>query len=93
VEPGEPMAYKRVLNAHELGVKRMLNTYKLHELVNGDRPAKRTYELIATIPRRNLDMNLSRERSPEWLDDETGERVENATDFENVTAGSRMTVE
>ena len=91
-EPGEAMAYKRTLNAHELGVKRMLNIHKLSELVsleNGERPAKRTYELIATIPTGNRDPNLSRERSPEWLDDETGKRMEDEDDFDNAAAGSR----
>jgi hypothetical protein len=88
-EPGEPMAYKRALNAHELGVKRTLNIYKLDELVNGERPAKRTYQLIATVPTGNRDPKLSRERPPEWLDEETGKRMEDEQDFDNVAAGLR----
>ena len=92
-EPGEPMAYKRKLNAHEMGVKRMLNIHKLDELVNGDRPAKRSYELIATIPSRNRDPELSRQRPPKWLDEETGELAEDAEDFDNVAAGMRFAAE
>lgn len=92
-EPGEPMTYKRALNAHELGVKRMLNIYKLEELVNGSfeggRPAKRTYELIATRPRPNRDPALSRPRPPKWLDEETGELDDERTDVANVMSGSR----
>lgn len=88
-EPGEPDAYKRVINAHELGVKRRLNRYKLDELVSGDRPAKRTFELIPTIPQINRDPNWSRSRPPEWLDNETGEHEENEIEFDNVAAGSR----
>ena len=92
-EPGEPMAYKRALNAHELGVKRMLNIYKLEELVNGSfeggRPAKRTYELIATRPMPNRDPDLSRPRPPKWLDEETGEIEDERTDVANVMSGSR----
>jgi hypothetical protein len=89
-EPGEPEAYKRSINAHEMGVKRMLNIHKLDELVNGERPAKRTYELIPTIPRPHTDQELSRARSPEWISEETGEREENKWDFDNAAAGSRM---
>ena len=72
----------------------MLNIHKLDELLNGffegGRPAKRTYQLIATIPQGNRDQDLSRERSPEWLNDETGERVDNEIEFANAMAGSRM---
>jgi hypothetical protein len=73
-----------------MGVKRMLNIHKLDELVNGERPAKRTYELIPTIPRPSKDQELSRARPPEWISEETGEREENKWDFDNVAAGSRM---
>ena len=79
-EPGEP-AYKRALNAHEIGVKRMLNIHKLDELVNGEHPAKRIYDLIATIPTGNRDPKMSRPRPPEWVAEETGELVENEIRF------------
>jgi hypothetical protein len=92
-EPGEPMAYKRALNAHELGVKRMLNVYKYEELLNGSfeggRPAKRTYQLIATKPMPNYAPELSRARPPKWLDEETGELDDEKTDVANVMSGSR----
>jgi hypothetical protein len=89
---GEPEAYKRSINAHELGVKRMLDIYKLGQLINGDRPAKRTYELIATIPVMNRDVELSRSRPPEWISEETGEIMNNEDDVDNVAAGSRQAV-
>jgi hypothetical protein len=89
-EPGEPKAYQRSINAHEMGVKRMLNIHKLDGLVNGERPAKRTYGLIATIPKANKDHEPSRSRPPNWISEETGEREENKWDFDNVAAGSRM---
>jgi hypothetical protein len=68
----------------------MLNIHKLDELVNGKRPAKRTYELIPTIPGPHKDQELSRARPPEWISEETGEREENKWDFDNAAAGSRM---
>jgi hypothetical protein len=68
----------------------MLNIHKLNELVNGERPAKRTYELIATIPRPNMDHELSRSRPPNWICEETGEREEGKWDCDNAAAGSRM---
>jgi hypothetical protein len=92
-EPGEPMAYKRALNAHEMGVKRFLNIYKEPELLNGafkgGHPAKRTYELIDTRPSVNRDDRLSRERKPEWIDEESGEAVSEKIDLANVMGGSR----
>jgi hypothetical protein len=92
-EPGEAMAYKRALNAHELGVKRMLNVYKEPELLNGffegGLPAKRTYELVYTRPTPNRDLALSRPRPPKWLDEETGVLDDEKTDVANVMSGSR----
>ena len=89
-EPGEPGAYRRSINAHEMGNKRTLNIYKLDELItNGERPAKRTYELIPTIPRINKDPELSRDRPPDWVDEETGKKVEEGVDFASVADGSR----
>jgi hypothetical protein len=84
------MALQRSLNAHELGIKRMLNNHKLDELLNGERPAKRTYELIPTIPRINKDLELSRPRSPKWMSEETGEAMENQDEFDNAAAGLRQ---
>jgi len=70
------------------GVKRMLNIHKLHELVNAEgRPAKRTYELIPTIPTLNLSTALSDARPPEWINEETGEREENDWDEGDALAG------
>jgi len=89
-EPGQPMAFKRSLDAHELGVKRILNIHKLDELLNGERPAKRTYELIPTIPRINKDLELSRPRSPKWMSEETGEAMENQDELDNAAAGLRQ---
>lgn len=94
-EPGEPLAYKRALNAHEMGVKRTLNIHKLDELVNGNMlfeggsPARRTYELIPTIPRINRDPNWSGPRPPKWLDEETGELDAERNEIANVMGGSR----
>jgi hypothetical protein len=90
---GEPNTYKRSINAHELGVKRMLNIHKLDELVNGEYPARRSFELIATIPTGNRDQGLSRPRAPKWMDEEFGEALENEFDLENVAAGSRSPTE
>jgi hypothetical protein len=89
-EPGKPMPLQRSLNAHELGIKRMLNNHKLDELLNGERTAKRAYELIPTIPTINRDLELSRPRSPKWMSDETGEAVENQEEFDNAAAGLRQ---
>jgi hypothetical protein len=91
-EPGEPMPYRRTINAHEMGVKRILNFHKLDELLNCKDPAnvaKRSYRLIPTIPAINRDPALSRPREPEWIDDETGERTETEIEFKNVMAGMR----
>jgi hypothetical protein len=69
-----------------MGVKRMLNIHKVEELVNTNyrgEPciAKRTYELIPTIPTINNDPELSRHRPPDWIikeseDDEDDEMIE-----------------
>ena len=91
-EPGEAMAHQRSINAHELGVKRMLNIHKLNELLNCERPAnvaKRAYELVPTIPTINRDPALSRPRPPEWIDEETGERIEGEGDMADAMAGAR----
>jgi hypothetical protein len=96
-DPGEADAYKRSINVHELGVKRILNLNKPDDFLNdarpGGRPAKRTYSLIATIPTINFDLELSRSRPPKWVDEETGEIMEEAEDFDDVAAGSRLPVE
>jgi hypothetical protein len=95
-EPGEAETYKRSINAHEMGAKRMLNIYKLNELLNGDKlgikggiPALRTHSLIPTIPRLNHDGALSRARQPEWVCEETGKRMNDQWDMEEASAGSR----
>ena len=91
-EPGEAMAHQRSINAHELGIKRMLNIHKLNELLNCERPAnvaKRAYELVPTIPTINRDPALSRPRPPEWIDEETGERIEGEGDMADAMAGAR----
>ena len=89
-KPGEPMAFKRSINVHEMGAKRMLNIYKPDELVNAERPAKRTYELIPTIPTPNRDPALSRPRPTEWVDEETGKRINDESLIENAMAGARF---
>jgi hypothetical protein len=68
----------------------MLNKHKLDELVNGERPAKRTYELIPTIPTINRDPALSRPRPPNWVCEETGKRLEEELDISVAMDGARL---
>ena len=90
-KPGEPMAFQRSINVHELGVKRVLNIHRLDQLVSAEgRPAKRTYELIPTIPTLNRSGALSDPRPPEWINEETGEREENDWAEGDAIAGVRL---
>jgi len=94
-DPGEPQAYQRTINVHNMGVKRMLNTAKFWQLVNHkftdgktpDHIAERCYKLIPTIPTINTDPELSRPRAPDWICEETGEIIENENDMDEAIAG------
>jgi hypothetical protein len=92
-DPGEPHAYQRSINVHNMGVKRILNIAKAYQLVNvklGDGTehiAERGYKLIPTIPTINIDPELSRPRPPKWLCEETGKVLEDDEDIAEAMAG------
>jgi hypothetical protein len=96
-DPGEAHAYQRTINVHNMGVKRMLNTAKILQLVNvkftdgktPDHIAERCYKLIPTIPTINIDPEISRPRPPKWLCEETGKVLEDEEDMAEAMAGGR----
>jgi hypothetical protein len=75
-EPGEDRAFVRTIKVGMPGGKRKVNILRFGQLISiNGRPASRTYELIATLPKENKDDEMSRPRPPDWLCEEVGDAV------------------
>jgi DNA polymerase elongation subunit (family B) len=88
--PGESGAGKREIFVHSVGNKRELIPDECcwpdYVSIPG-REARRSHNLIRTIPALNNDTALSRPRMPEWIDKGIGEEVEDREEQEEIAAG------
>jgi hypothetical protein len=90
----DPQTAKRTISVHDVGNKRTLipNAYADYvsyvDDVSGKLvEAKRTRELIRTIPAVNKDDALSRPRSLDWLNEEYGREAEELEEQLEIRAG------
>ena len=88
--PGEPQAGTRDINVHSVGNKRELipdeTCWPDYVSVHGHE-ARRCHELIRTLPALNNDRALSRPRTPEWLNEQIGDKVKGQEEQEEIRAG------